>query len=201
MGQLTNASGCQGWRFVIYGVILIYLLFFYFKDSDFSAAGANDEKDVSQSVAGVRKQNETEPIGDSPKLRSENTPLNSIKDLGNYPDIYANKTSFVKRQVKQLLKSRKTFYAESRTLSASEVVDLHNVKDNEDYPAAITNEALLILRELAIEHRIPQECSEEVTAECLVILERSQAGLMPIECLHPQYEEECEGAFARFWDS
>lgn len=54
------------------------------------------------------------------------------------------------------------------------------MKDNDSFPFAIRNEAQLILRELAIEYRIPQECAEDVSPDCLIILERSHAGSIPV---------------------
>lgn len=222
MSILVKDSHCHGWRFLVYGVILVNLLFFYSEGNGFLRSVTKENKSVAQGVVENNEQPKMRGNKGLRFLRTRSGPLNPNNATGSYPRIKEVETlnlretladdprnlgnvdiehdAVIENEIENLLNEREAIYGESRTLSVSEVVDLHNAKDNEDYQFAITNEAQLILRELAIEHRIPQECAEDLSNECLIVLERSQAGSMPPGCENPQSTGECEQAFSQFWE-
>lgn len=219
MRQILAESNGQGWRFSIYGVILIYLLFIYSSDDSFLAFGAIKDSSLSTAVAGVKKHLKSGfKAGSKANLYRKNEPRNTNNNsIERFPHvgsaeshtpnniIVSDSSSFehrspIEEEIKNLLQNRAVIYDEKRTLTVSEIAELHGITNSEDSPFAITNEAQLILRELAVEHRIPQVCAENLSDECLMVLERSQAGSIPPECQELQNDGECEKAFSRFWE-
>lgn len=211
--RILAGSNSQGWRFIVYGSILIYLLLFYSNEDGFWGSSATAHYPNPLRSAVEERNAESEPTGSALQIRTLHVRGPSEIDSGFQPigstvsneimsidSIKFEDESLVEDEVNNLIRDRAAIYEESRTLTVSEIAKLHSVKSSENFPFGVTNEAQLILRELAIEHRIPQECSEEMSEECLVILERSQAGLMPLECQNPTGDGECKKAFSRFWE-
>lgn len=217
-------ANCQGWRYWIYGVIFVYLLFLYSEDNENLRAATEGIRDIPGETISINIKKNSKMHGvtarspgilqgpslnrgnasdfdsSGPIMTTESESADPVR-AANSPDSDPDLDSWINSQVDSLLDERELIYEERRTLTVSEIAALHSVKDNEGYPYALANEARLVLRELAIESRIPQNCAEEMTFECLDILERSQAGSIPFECQNQDDQKECENAFVRFWES
>lgn len=200
LGQLINKPNRPRGRFFLKGFFFSYFLILCTDNISFISYAAKEEKGVFSALGNNTKSPRTAAKPKSYRQVSKTEPGKSNRMAARYPSIYAENL-LIKSEVRNLLESRKVIYEERRTLTPSEISDLHSVKNNERFPFAVRNEAQLFLRELAIEHRIPQECTEDVSSDCLIILERSHAGSMPFECQNPHNTEGCIKAFAEFWES